>query len=348
MRYRAFAIFAGLAAFALGTATLASADDVKLKSSPSGNIIAFDNGAKFEIAREQTAGKMTFKLVDSSVKITDAPVVTLQTSEGPQEVTLIPVAGQTNTWYFTNDVIRRDRFDGTMAIVVDGKTYTQSLVAVTPGAAVPPTVPGGTALKLEPRHGGRVVTFTDCGASVEVLHDPATGSVTIYSFEDVTLNDAPVLVVNGPTSQNLTLTRLEGANGAWVIKHDTLKAKAVMGTLRIMINGKPCTTTLRGGNIVEISGGPRWEVVPMADNRYRFYVVDERIDNRPVVVERPTVVYGERTYTLTPVPGEPRAYDLVGLDAGTTPPGDAMLRFTLFGKSLESRVGLSGLHVGVK
>ena len=118
MRNRAFAIFAGLAAFALGTATLASADDVKLKTSPSGNVIAFENGAKFEIAREQTAGKMTFKLVDSSVKITDAPVVTLQTSEGPQEVTLIPVAGQTNTWYFTNDVIRRDRFDGTMAIVV--------------------------------------------------------------------------------------------------------------------------------------------------------------------------------------------------------------------------------------
>jgi hypothetical protein len=345
MRIRAIAILAaGLALSALGTATIARADDAP-PTKAKVRVMTFGDGvAKFEVNREATSGKMTFHLVDANVKLAQPPVVTLQTAEGPQEVTLTEVSGQPGTWTFTNDVIRREKFDGTMAIVVDGKTYTSAinLVDVVPTS---PTAPGTT---LVARHGGTIVTFPDCKASVEVLHDAATGTVTLYSSDDVQIVEAPVITLSSVKSPaNVTLTKVEGQAGVWMIKNETFKTKAIAGTIRLMINGHPCVTTLRGGNVVTIENGPRWEVVPQANNSYRFYVLDERYDNRPVVIENPSVVVGERTYTLTPVPGEPRAYDLVGLDAAASR-GDAMLRFSLFGRSLETRVGLSGIGVGVR
>ena len=55
-----------------------------------------------------------------------------------------------------------------------------------------------------------------CTASVEVVQDVATGTLTIYSFDDVVILEAPVITVTqaaGPT--RITLTPVEGKKGVW-------------------------------------------------------------------------------------------------------------------------------------
>jgi hypothetical protein len=341
MRIRDIAVVAGLALFASGTATVANAGEKEgaAKSSPR-VIVLGESGAKFEVVQDQSAGKMTFKLVDSNVKLANAPTVTIHTSEGPQDVTLVPLTGQPNTWVLTNAIARRETFDGTFAIVVDGKSYTTPIF-VTEGSR-------SKEAAIAALHGGRIVMFPECKQYVEVLHDPATGTFTLYSSPDYVVAEAPVLTLTqAKVSEPIILTKVEGQNGVWMIKNDTLKTQQVLGTVKLMIDGSACTTTLRGGNVYEVADGPRWEVIPQPNNAYRFYVLDEQVGEKPVVIEKPTYVVGDRTYELRPVRGEPRAYDLVGLEAGAQH-GDGMLRFTLFGKSLETRVGLHGVGVGVR
>ena len=344
MRAPRFAFAAPLAALVLCTASAVRADDAK----PEARVIVFEKGvARFDTTRDVATGRMTFRLADPAVKVTEAPVVVFTTDAGPKEVRLTAVQGQPGTWYLTNDLVKRERFDGQMRIVVAGTPYTAPLwtTATTTEVVRVPT----------PRHSGRVIAFDACGAYAEVVQDASTGQMTIYSFDDVKFVEAPVVTVvdtTGPVTT--TVVEVPGQPGAWRVTNDAFKTTKVVGRIRVMIDGKPCETTLRGGRIVTVEGGPAFEVVRdyATPGSYTFYTVEERWNGKPYTIENPQVVLaspeGPRTVQLTRVPDDPRAWRLVGLDAAVHEPLDGSLRFTLFGKSLETRLGLSGAGVNVR
>ncbi|MFO0932294.1 MAG: hypothetical protein U1E39_06250 [Planctomycetota bacterium] len=322
---------------------------------PVSRVLEFGDGAaRFHVERDAKAGRMTFRLDDPSVKLERAPVVVMTTDSGPKEITLVPVAGQPGTWVWTGDAVRDDRFSGTMRVVVAGKPYSAPFATAWTGDSTSAgcTLPSGG---FHPRHGGHALAFPDCGARVEVVQDPATGALTIYSNEDVTVTSAPVITVTERTTPVVvTLTKVDGQDGVWTTTHESFKSTTTSARVRLLVNGKPCETALvyattRGGDLVTVTDGPSFEVVRDAKSgAYTFYAVEETWEGKPYTVENPTVVVDGRTYNLKRVEGEPRAWQLVGLDTAGSDARDGQLNFTLFGKTLSTRVGLSGLGVGVK
>lgn len=354
---------AAIAALAVGV-SFASADDMdKGPDAPpsvraEGRVLVFGDGAaRFNVVRDTSTGTMTFRLADPSVKVTSAPVVVMTTDNGPKEVTLTSV--EPGVWRWSDaTVIKSERFDGTMRVVVGDQTYTSSLATVWTAETTDGWAKEPGAVKVVARYGGRILPLTACGAAVEVVQDPATGSLTIYSFEDVVITDAPVITVTETTSKSpttITLTQVSGKNGVWVAKHQAFKTTTTSATIRLLVNGKPCEAPLvygaskRGGQMVTVENGPRFEVVrdPKA-GYYTFYALDETYNGKAYTVENPTVVVDGRDYPLTRVEGEPRAWRLVGLDNAGADPRNAQLNFTLFGKTLSTRLGLDGAGLGVK
>lgn len=342
------ALSAACAALFLSSAPAVLADDLGKSGdaahprAPARTLVFGEGTARFEVERDAVAGRMTFRLADPAVRVEGAPVILMTGPAGSREITLTPVAGQTGVWVWQDETVKAPTFDGTMRVVVGGKTYTSPLTRV-------------WTREWMPRHGGRVLTFSPCGASVEVVQDSTTGTLTIYSFDDVVVTEAPVITVTETTGPRaVTLTKLAGTNGAWVVKHDAFKTTTTTARVRLLVDGKPCEVPLtygssRGGQVVTVQGGPRFEVVQDPQGgTYTFYALDETLDGRPYTVENPTVVVGTRTYNLKPVEGEPRAWRLFGLDAAGSDARDGQLNLTLFGKTLSTRVGLSGVGIGVK
>ena len=42
----------------------------------------------------------------------------------------LAVEGQPGSWYWANDAVKAERFDGSMRVIVAGKTYTSPLTTV--------------------------------------------------------------------------------------------------------------------------------------------------------------------------------------------------------------------------
>jgi hypothetical protein len=346
-----FAIPAAIAALFVGASFASAGDTDKVPETPPVKarvrVLTFADGTtRFNVERDATAGRMTFRLADPAMQLERAPVILMTTDSGPKEVTLTAVDGQPGMWVWTNDSVKAERFDGTMRVIVAGKSYTSPLATVW-------TTEGPVLVRA--RYGGRVLSLPDCGASVEVVQDPATGTLTIYSFEDVVITEAPVITVTESTGPaTVTLTKVEGKNGVWMTKRDTWKTTTTSARIRLLVNGHPCETALvygasRGGRLVTVAGGPTFEVVrdPKA-GYYTFYATDETIDGKDYTVENPTIIVNDKTYNLTRVEGEPRAWRLIGLDTAGSDSRDGQLNFTLFGKTLSTRLGLSGLGIDVK
>jgi hypothetical protein len=349
---------AAMAALLLG-ASFASADDMGTpvdagSAVPTPRVLAFGDGtARFHVSRDPTAGRMTFRLADPAVKMQGAPVIVTSTSGGPKEVALTAVEGQPGVWVWSGDAVKAERFDGTMRVVVAGKTYTSSLATVwtetdSKGCTKMPMV-------AKARHGGRFLVLPACDASVEVVQDAATGTLTIYSSDEVVVAEAPVITVTESTGPTVvTLTKVDGKRGVWTSTHETFKTTMTTASIRLLVNGKVCEAPIvygsgRGGEIVTVVGGPSFEVVRDTETgHYTFYAVDETVNGKSYTVENPTVVVDSRTYELTPVEGEARAWRLVGLDNAGSDARDGQLNFTLLGKTLTTRVGFSGLGVNVK
>jgi hypothetical protein len=349
--------FAAALAFAAPTASFTYADDdapkgdaPKAKWGGSRTLVFGDGVARFVVTHDMPAAQMTFRLDDAKLRLASAPVVLLTTESGPTKVTLVPV--ETGVWRLSHPILRTETFDGTMEIVVDGKTYTTSLVAVET-----PITPTG-ATKLVPLHGGRVISFVDCAANIEVVQDSKTGTLTIYPLGETVISEAPVVTVaEVKDAPSLTVTKVDGQSGVWMVSNPVFTGPNVTGNVQITLAGKPCDAplalTARGGQIISVAGGPRFEIVRDEKARtYTFYALDEKLDDRAVVIEKPTVVYtadgSPRTVELVPVPNEPRAWRLVGFEAGASAPLDASLRFTLFGKTLSTDIGLSGFGVDLR
>jgi hypothetical protein len=351
MRIRVALWLAASAGLILGApAGPASADDPKKPDSPKadapkadGQVLVFGEGvAHVRVLRDNSAGKITFTLTDPGVTITEAPVLTLSTDDGRKDFTLTAVEGSPGTWVVTDPALRAERLDGTVRIIVAGKTYTSDFVPV---AVVGRRLPVAA-------HGGTVIAFDSCGAFMELVRDESAGSFTLYALDGTRILQPPQVFLMGPKGQVTAVVKpMEGAPGAWVVTNDGLKAAAISGRVRVMINGKPCEASLRGGRILAVENGPSFEVVHDTSG-YTFYAVEEQLNGKAYVVENPQVVLttpaGPKTYTLQRVENEPRAWRLVGLDANVSEPLDGMLRFTLFGKSLETRLGVSGFGVDVR
>ena len=356
MRF-SIAIPAALAAITL-CASFASADDMG-KSAPAAKervriLVLGGDAARFEVERDAAAGRMTFHLADETTKLDGAPVIVMASDTGPKEITLTAVEGRPGTWSWTNDAVKALTFEGSMRVIVAGKRYTAPLSTVWVGEAAT----DGWAKEPVPakaRHGGRILLLQNCGASVEILQDLKTGTVTVYGCERMVVTEAPVITVTeseGPAS--VTLTRVVGEDGAWTMKHEAFKTKTSIARIQVVVDGKSCEVPLvygasRGGQVVTVADGPSFELVRDAKTgTYTFYALDETIDGKAYTVENPKVVHGGKTYDLVRVEGEPRAWRLVGLDGKGSDSRDGQLNFTLFGKTLSTRVGLSGFGVDVK
>jgi hypothetical protein len=220
---------------ALGALPTPATPTIRLKT----RVLVFGDGAaRFNVERDASAGRMTFRLADPALKLERAPMILMTTEGGPQEIMLTAVEGQPGAWYWSNDAVKAERFDGSMRVIVAGKTYTAPLT----------TMWTSEAIAHKARYGGRLLALSDCGASVEIVQDPSTGTLTIYSFDDVVVTEAPVITVTeskGPTT--VTLTRVEGRNGAWVTTNDSFKTATTSARIRLLVNGKPCEAQLTFG-----------------------------------------------------------------------------------------------------
>jgi hypothetical protein len=305
--------------------------------------VTFGDGvAKFEVSRDPSGRAILFRQTDPAVRITTAPVMLVRTDRGEEQVPLVAVDGSPNVWRFANPRIATGRFTGTMRLVVADRPYTAQVVVDAP-------------VRIAPRFGGYIVPLEACHGHVEIVHDAAGGALLIHASPELRVEGQPTVVLTGAPGApgEVVVAPVEGKPGVWRVSHASFRTTGYVGTLRLMVAGTACEAPLafaapRGGRLVTIEGGPRFEVVSAPEGGgYVVYALDETIDGRPVVIERPEVVWttpeGPRTVRMVPIEGEPRAWRLVGLDAGTTPPGDARLRFTLFGRSLEGRIGPSGL-----
>jgi hypothetical protein len=357
MKFRGFALFAALGALSLVAAPLSTADEVEAKASAEDpKVVVFGDGvARFHVTHDSKAGVAMLRLSDPTVKVTSAPVVVVTTDAGPKEVTLVAVDGKPGVWRFEHELLRGERFEGTMKVIVADKPFEAPLLITTTT-----TTPGTTTTKFVARRGGFVIAFPDCAAHIEALMDRDTGTITIWSLDDtVKIVDAPVITVTETKSpQTITLTKIDGETMAWRVTNPAFKTTTVSGKIRLMVNGKPCEAPLsmapHGGRIITVANGPRFEVVPDETGRtYTFYALDEQVNGKAYTIDTPPQIVwdtpeGPRTVTLVPVEREPRAWRLVWADASLRRPADARLRFTLFGKTLEGNVGLSGIGVGVR
>jgi hypothetical protein len=341
MHFRQLVLVGALALAPLALASRSFAEDTRPASA--GYVLVFpDNGARFHVTRDLATGTMVFTTADSTV-ITEAPVFTLRSASSPKDVTVTAVAGERGTWRVTHDLLKSEQFDGTMVILAGGKKYTSPLVL--------------KAVRT-PRHGGQLISL--CSGEVEVVHDLSAGTLMVYTAEDVKVSEPPVVALTEPKDAGeVKLTAVAGEPNAWQAKNDLFKSTKVCGVLKAKLDGRPCEAELvfigaHGGRIVKWQGGPRYELVadPNAKNGYTIYFLDETWDGKAYTIENPEIVWGTgpdaRTVRLEPIPDEPRAYRVADVDGGFSRPGDARLRLTLFGKTLETGLGVSGLHLGVR
>jgi hypothetical protein len=349
MRIRDLGVLAALALPVLFVALPASADDevvrpgVEAPSTPGTYVLSFPDGAaRFHVVRDLSTGTMIFRTAEGTT-VTKAPVITLR-SAGEKEVVLTAVAADKGSWKINHEALKADKFDGTIAVIVGDRTLT-------------------TPLMLEPmrvgaaRKGGQLLRLTDCGKNVEIVQDVNTGSITVYSTEEVKLV-GPVLVVTEPKDAGeIKFVEVSGEPGAWRATHATLKTVTLDGKFRVTIDGKVCETQMvfagpHGGRIVRVANGPRFEVVQDPKTGYVLYALDETIDGKTVVIENPKVTWttaeGPKTVVLQPVENQSRAWRLVGLDGSVREPGDARLSFTLFGRTLDTALGLTNTGVSLR
>jgi hypothetical protein len=354
MRIRDLGVLAMLALPALAFALPVAADDMPRPDAPAGapkaevevdantHLLSFPEGnARLHVTRDMTTGSLVFRAAEGTT-IAKAPVITLRTATGPKEVVLTATSADKTSWRVSHELLKQEKFDGTVAIMVGDRTLTTPLV-------------------LEPmrvqRRGGQILRLTDCGKSVEIVQDVATGSITVHAVDPITLTD-PVLVISEPKDAGeIKFVSVSGQPGTWRATHATLKTVNLDGTFRVTIDGKVCTAPMvfvgpHGGRIVRVTNGPRFEVVQDPKSGYVFYALDETIDGKAVVIENPKVIWttteGPRTVALVPVENQPRAWRWAGIDGSVREPADARLSFTLFGRTLETGLGLTGAGVTVR
>ncbi len=338
-------------------APLAKADSGGTAAPVVREIVFGDNVAKMTVDLDRKEPALTFRLSTPKVTVSSAPIVLVLTKAGPKKFTLAAVPGQAGAWRLFDPIVLEQGLEGVMELVVNGTSYTTPLVS---GIWLPPPEEG----KWAARHGGRVVSFADCPAHVEVVTDVANGTLTLYPLSDTTLTEAPEVQLSARTEAGgtLTVTPVEGPDGVWKASHPALKDGSLGGSrLKIRLKGRPCEAPLlatpHGGTLVLVAGGPRFEMVRNESARtYTFFVLDplpegqapegktpEGNDGKTTQIQNAEVAVttdeGPKTYALTRVEGEPKAWRLSGFDPAAD--RDATLRISIGAKTLTAPIRLA-------
>lgn len=300
-----------------------------------------DGVARLSVVHDPSLGTLTLRYVGGTKKVVSAPVVTIREESGSRKVALATL--EPNVWRLYEPALLEDdaQLAATVEIEADGRMYTENLVRSLWTSAEPKVA----------EHGGRVVSFRDCPAHVEVVRDVRAGTLTIYPLAGTVLLEAPVIEVSpriDGTAAKVTATKVEGEAGVWRASSEILKREHLDGSkVRITLGGKACEAPLpapRRRTVLVVAGGPRVEVV--RDEKARtvtFVALDETLDGKAYVLERPEIVVederGPRVYALEKVEGEPRAWRLATFVPASSV--DATLRFTLNRKKVEAKVRLT-------
>ena len=117
-------------------------------------------------------------------------------------------------------------------------------------ALVCPLVARADEPRLSASHGGVVLDVGGGAGRVEFVHDPKTGTVSVYGLTEpgktLVFNDAPLLALStswGP--REIQLTSIDGQVNAWKATDATLlKTDSISGQLRLRIDGKKYTAAL--------------------------------------------------------------------------------------------------------
>jgi hypothetical protein len=299
------------------------------------------NAMRFQVLRDRAAGRMTFRLLDRRAKLGLPPVAIVQSATGPREIPLVAVDGSTDSWTLTDALAKAETFDGTLRVMVDGKPLTGPIV-VSSGeveAATPAAVEG-------PPHGGRWIVFDECNLMMEAVQDFETGTITFYGSGKLDRPPAVTISEGGGVTKSESAP-IEGKTGVWKFTSSAFKRRDAIARVRILVDGRGCEAALtippHGGRILVVADGPQIEVVRTDAGAVRFFVLEDRIGERPFVVENPSLVTttaeGDRMLALTAVRGETRAWEIAKLDVTGTAP--LRLRFTNGGRVVETPVAAS-------
>ena len=117
--------------------------DVTAPEGASSALVFGDNVARLEARRDARLGRLTLVApAGSRASIEDAPILVLDTRNGPRELTFEKSEG--NTWILTSDQLKDDSLAGTVKIRVDGRSYESKLGITTRGTTERGTTRDGT------------------------------------------------------------------------------------------------------------------------------------------------------------------------------------------------------------
>lgn len=300
---------------------------------PQYELVLPDGGVRFQVTRDLPRGTMHFTSAGLQ-KVSAPPVITLQSSSAPGEVSVTAVADENGLWRLSHPLLTSEQLAGTISVQVGDRTRTAPLL-----------------LKVvhTPRHGGQLLEM--CNVVAEAVHQLSTGTVTVYLPENSVVSEAPVITVTEPRGvPEIPLQAVPGRRYVWKAQHNLFKTTRVAGVVRARIDEQYCDAELgfvgvHGGRIVRWPGRPAFELVPdpNATNGYVVYFLDEMWEGRAYAIERPVVVWGTGTdaqvLKLVPVPEVPRAFRVPGVGLPRLPPADARLRFFLSGRPVEIVLG---------
>lgn len=331
------------AAALLAAPCVALADDGTRPQSPSEpagaastQVTLLGEGAtamRFRVSRDAASRRLTFRLLDRRARLGLPPVVVLRTAQGPREVTLTPVEGETDCWSCTDEAALVEPLDATLRVTVDGKAISGPVVVESAEAAL-----------VAPSHGGRWLHFDECGFLMEVAQDFESGTLTFYGPSRGHLDRPPAVTITeggGVTMSEAAV--VEGKQATWKFSSSAFKKRETVARVRVLVDGRACEAALtlppHGGRIVVAAGGPQVEIV-RAGSALRVFVLEDRIGEKPLALETPmvfvTTAEGDRTFPLVAIVGETRAWEVASFDAPPASLRKVRLRFTNAGKIIET------------
>lgn len=206
-------------------------------------------GGSFEWVRDTVNGKATLYMLPqgaTKLSLDMDPVLSIKSAAGDARTfNMTAVPGSQNAWEVSVDVLKGDApSDGTVKVSIDGRPCELNLRDAS--TANGSSLNGAIAL-----HGGRMLVLGQ-GADLtrlELVHNPATGLVTVYApvGADVKL-DAPVLVLRTDAGDEKRVTLTKADDGSWSATEEVLKTPALNGKIEAKVGDRSLNAALPSAN----------------------------------------------------------------------------------------------------